>query len=82
MMLGVRELEKIQAAFPDLRMELVGGKVVVMSPSDLLSSAPREGRMREEPRGLRQLRATVSQSVARWSEAPAFLPHPAGRPST
>lgn len=39
MMLGVRELEKIQAAFPDLRMELVGGKVVVMSPSDLLSSA-------------------------------------------
>ena len=34
--------------------------------------------MREEPRGRRQLRVIVSQAVARWSEAPAFLPHPAG----
>jgi Uma2 family endonuclease len=39
MMLGVRDLERIQAAFPDLHMELVGGKVVVMSPSDILSAA-------------------------------------------
>ena len=34
--------------------------------------------MREEPRSRRQLRVIVSQSVACWSEAPAFLPHPAG----
>lgn len=33
-MLGVRDLEQLQAAFPDRRMELVGGKVIVMSPSD------------------------------------------------
>ena len=38
MILGVRDLEKIQAAFPDMQMELVGGKVVVMSPSDLRAS--------------------------------------------
>ena len=30
--------------------------------------------MREEPRGRRQLRAIGSQSVARWSEVPEFLP--------
>jgi apolipoprotein N-acyltransferase len=30
--------------------------------------------MREEPRGLRQLRAVDSQPVARWSEAPSLLP--------
>ncbi len=39
MMLGVRDLERMQAAFPDHQMELVGGKVIVMSPSDVLSSA-------------------------------------------
>ena len=38
-MLGVRDLEKLQAAFPDLQMELVGGKVVVMSPSDIRAAA-------------------------------------------
>jgi apolipoprotein N-acyltransferase len=31
--------------------------------------------MREEPRGRRQLRAIVSQAVARWSEVLSFLPH-------
>lgn len=31
--------------------------------------------MREEPRGRRQLRVIVSQSVARWSEVLSFLPH-------
>ncbi len=31
--------------------------------------------MREEQQGLRQLRVTVSQLVARWSEAWLFLPH-------
>lgn len=31
--------------------------------------------MREEPRGLRQLRVILSQMVARWSEASPFLPH-------
>ncbi len=31
--------------------------------------------MREEPQGRRQLRAILSQTVARWSEAPGFLPH-------
>ena len=31
--------------------------------------------MREEPRGRRQLRAILRQMVARWSEAPPFLPH-------
>lgn len=39
MMLGVRDLERMQAAFPDHQMELVGGKVIVMSPSDIRSSA-------------------------------------------
>ena len=34
--------------------------------------------MREEPRGRRQLRVIASQAVARWSEAAAFLPRPAG----
>ncbi len=37
-MLGVHDLEKLQAAFPDHQMELVGGKVIVMSPSDPRSS--------------------------------------------
>ena len=34
--------------------------------------------MREGPRGRRQLRVIASQVVACWSEAAAFLPHPAG----
>jgi apolipoprotein N-acyltransferase len=34
--------------------------------------------MREEPRSRRQLRVIASQTVTCWSEAPAFLPHPAG----
>ncbi len=34
--------------------------------------------MREEPRSRRQLRVIASQAVPCWSEAPAFLPHPAG----
>jgi len=38
-MLGVHDLDRLQAAFPDLQMELVGGKVIVMSPSDVVSSA-------------------------------------------
>ncbi|MBW4685182.1 MAG: Uma2 family endonuclease [Komarekiella atlantica HA4396-MV6] len=33
MSLSVKDLEKIQAAYPDYRMELVNGDIVVMSPS-------------------------------------------------
>ncbi len=33
MSLTVKDLEKMQAAYPDYRMELVNGNVVVMSPS-------------------------------------------------
>jgi Uma2 family endonuclease len=39
MLLGVDDLVQMQRAFPDLKMELVGGKVIVMSPSDIWSSA-------------------------------------------
>jgi Uma2 family endonuclease len=34
MSLTIEDLEKMQAAYPDYRMELVEGNIVVMSPSD------------------------------------------------
>jgi len=37
MALGEQDLLKIQSAFPDLRTELRGGKVIVMSPSGFVS---------------------------------------------
>lgn len=35
--LTVKDLEKLQAEYPDYRMELVGGEIVLMSPSGLES---------------------------------------------
>lgn len=37
MSLTVRDLEKLQSQYPDHQMELVGGKIIVMSPSGLES---------------------------------------------
>jgi Uma2 family endonuclease len=35
--LTIKDLEKLQAEYPDYRMELVGGEIIVMSPSGLES---------------------------------------------
>jgi Uma2 family endonuclease len=37
MSLTVKDLEKLQEAYPDYQMELVGGEIIVMSPSGLES---------------------------------------------
>ena len=64
MSLTVKDLEKLQLDYPDYQMELVGGEIIVMSPSGLESDEVAI----EICRQLGQLRETPSLRKNCWIE--------------